>query len=211
MQCAWNVVTSAMWSNEIRPCLLLEIYTSKLGIWTSWQTKSLAIWRITRLYECPNECLMGLGFDLAWYDLLWRRQWKRPRVIGCLASNGWKALGKTWFLRGKKSKRISWIRWLRPRAGVAKYVLINEEKSEYNKLYHHMSGQISRLWLGYTFFRSDWANMILSLFQKSLLEGICITFYSAANAKSFMPSWNSVQLFLGRLSWLKKSVFIWWV
>ncbi len=149
----------------------------------------------------------ALGFDLAWFCS--EEDAKRPEVIGCLASNGWKALGKILISQRKKSK-ISWIRWLRPMQNWPN--IVKRRKIEYNKLYHPY----------------EWADFkalvpeLPSIPSLQKWSGRSARYYHCSEerfwkefapnstqqptGKPFMPSCNSVQLFLGRLSWLKESV-----
>ena len=66
----------------------------------------------------------------------------------------------------------------------------------------------SRIATRYLLYRSDRANArYYHCSRRALLEGICTkNSTQQPTGKPFMPNWNSVQLFLGRLSWLKKSV-----
>ena len=93
--------------NEIKALSSFEDYTSKLGTYELAGKPNLMPFSVSPDFmNAQMNVLWGEALSLifAWYDLLWRRQWKRPRVIGCLASNGWKALGKIWFLRGRNQR-----------------------------------------------------------------------------------------------------------
>ena len=112
----------------------------------------------------------------------------------------------------RQKSKISWIRSLRPMQNWPNMSCQTKKNPSTINSTILMSGQISRPWFQNCHSipsLQKWSGkrQILSLFQKSASgRNLRQNTTRQPTGKPFMPNWNSVQLFLGRLSWLKKSV-----
>ncbi len=153
------------------------------------------------------------------YNLLWRRQWKGPELVSCLASNGWKTTWQKFDFSEEEIKDIldkESLRLMR----IGQICLVKREKNQSTQQalpslmnepnFKALVPEIATP--RYLLYRSDRTkpNTIITCQKRRFRKNSHQHSAQQPTGKTFMLNWNSAQLFLELPSWPKKSVSCHW-